>query len=64
MLKLVDEESRRQQAANAQQEYADIVYRLSIGHDPSFDEVVAVLNAVGKTAVQLTQDVAAKQQES
>ena len=58
MLKLID--TKRE--AEAQQEYADIVYRLSVGRNPSFEEVVTVLNAAGNTAVELTRDVAAKQQ--
>jgi hypothetical protein len=60
MLKLVDEKARQQQADQAQQDYEDVVYRLVIGRDPTFDEVVSVLTATGKTAVELTNDVAAQ----
>ena len=60
MLKLVDEKARQQQADQAQQDYKDVVYRLVIGRDPTFDEVVSALTATGKTAVELTNDVAAQ----
>jgi hypothetical protein len=62
MLKLIDDLCPQQPAASeAELQYDDVVYRLAIGDDPTFEQVCLVLAAAGKTAADLANDVKARQ---
>src|SRR3954452_19918010 len=51
-------------SGDAVQQYESIVQQLAAGEEIEFSQIINVLVAVGRTAVELTDDVAAKQHEN